>query len=824
MSRSSLASSTVSSCISVSSPTSSDAVPPVASSSLRTDGEATHATASATQCAFVRSPMGSNADAKTLSVLGGDVLPQASAVFEGLTDTAKTEAVMDAPSNVLEKLPRLEPLQRIKLEQRPGVSASASPTERIGGMMALQPVLLATAPLPLDDSGNQEATPLSSILTVSSSSEPFTKISDGSFSQHTGEGSPPTVALALSGKASNPLTPAVAASEERRSDTFGFSLGCVFSKESVFSSLSQPQETTKAAHIITADLAEGPTKGGRAFVENSSHTGVAGASLATCSSAAPSADQDDIFLPASQQQQLALHHMSISTPGESRVLAQLQALGSSEGGVSGDGAPVGREEAHAVPGEASITEPSFSLSSVLADTDASDSFQVRERVSIEASTTAGQLPTIQAEAVEKAACYGVLASSGTDDVRQSGVAGGLGGVKAAGLSVKRKRAKMPPASRKRCRSGSPAPNWQPHCAVQRSGSEKTATEEVGGVPMLSAQPESSLFLQEATESASVPCADQEACERPISIPTNALAFATLPAQASVCERPQEERILGLVQVSEEAQDMNASDCGGTGGGLPGSAQQHGLAEDFEGSQARSMPPNIGEHTEEAAASELPETETLAVPPLCLVKACTGIAEHRALAASLPVSTASFSISAPIAALKKAASTKNTRDARGAGVALRKETGSGTLTTEADATAALLCASPKPVLNLAGVNVQALLAESTDPPPLYTRRQRRTRRKSALAEDHPLFAEHRDLWEHDSAGRLFPRAPFASDADVLGSLTEWTDSPALVYAQLLWRYVPELFLSFTMHSTDATPYAKAEQEEGGDARVKEEKIE
>lgn len=114
-----------------------------------------------------------------------------------------------------------------------------------------------------------------------------------------------------------------------------------------------------------------------------------------------------------------------------------------------------------------------------------------------------------------------------------------------------------------------------------------------------------------------------------------------------------------------------------------------------------------------------------------------------------------------------------------------------------------------MLNLAGVNVQALLAESADPPPVYTRRQRRTRRKAALAEDHRLFAEHRDLWEHDLTGRTFPRAPFATDADVLGSLTEWTDSPALVYAQLLWRYAPGPFVRLAMRDLDSTPYAKAE---------------
>lgn len=118
-------------------------------------------------------------------------------------------------------------------------------------------------------------------------------------------------------------------------------------------------------------------------------------------------------------------------------------------------------------------------------------------------------------------------------------------------------------------------------------------------------------------------------------------------------------------------------------------------------------------------------------------------------------------------------------------------------------------SSRPVFNIAGVNVQALLAESTDPPPLYLRRQRRTRRKSVLAEDHPIFAEHRDLSQHDQTRRVIARAPFASDADVLNSLVEWRDSPALVYARLLWRYTPRAFLHVAMYGLDASAPVKAE---------------
>jgi hypothetical protein len=127
------------------------------------------------------------------------------------------------------------------------------------------------------------------------------------------------------------------------------------------------------------------------------------------------------------------------------------------------------------------------------------------------------------------------------------------------------------------------------------------------------------------------------------------------------------------------------------------------------------------------------------------------------------------------------------------------------------------ASSKPVLNIAGVNVQALLAENSDPPPVYLRRQRRTRRKSILAEDHPLFAEHRDLWQHDQAHRIIARAPFASDADVLQSLVEWQDSPSLVYARLLWQYTPLPFLHAAMYGFEpSTPVMEQEPRSRGAA--------
>ncbi|KPA83215.1 hypothetical protein ABB37_02899 [Leptomonas pyrrhocoris] len=118
-------------------------------------------------------------------------------------------------------------------------------------------------------------------------------------------------------------------------------------------------------------------------------------------------------------------------------------------------------------------------------------------------------------------------------------------------------------------------------------------------------------------------------------------------------------------------------------------------------------------------------------------------------------------------------------------------------------------STKPVLNIAGVNVQALLAENPDPPPLYFRRQRRTRRKSVLTQENSIFAEHRDLCRHDQTHRVIARAPFASDADVLNSLVEWTDSPALVYARLLWRCAPQPFLHAAMYGFSPAVHLKKE---------------
>eukprot|EP00796_Vickermania_ingenoplastis_P005935 gene5935-4245_t len=77
------------------------------------------------------------------------------------------------------------------------------------------------------------------------------------------------------------------------------------------------------------------------------------------------------------------------------------------------------------------------------------------------------------------------------------------------------------------------------------------------------------------------------------------------------------------------------------------------------------------------------------------------------------------------------------------------------------------------------------------PTLISRKSRRAKKKVAtqlIEVDHPAFLEHRDYRERHPS--RFSQAPLATEAQVLGSLTEWTDSPALVYAELLWKYARE----------------------------------
>lgn len=100
---------------------------------------------------------------------------------------------------------------------------------------------------------------------------------------------------------------------------------------------------------------------------------------------------------------------------------------------------------------------------------------------------------------------------------------------------------------------------------------------------------------------------------------------------------------------------------------------------------------------------------------------------------------------------------------------------------------------KPLLNMAGVNIAGMLAESSDPPPAFNRRSRRTRRRVSLLEDNPIFMEHKDL-RMNAFEEFFVASPLATDADVLNSLNEWTAPAEIVYAELLWKYAPDAALA------------------------------
>lgn len=113
------------------------------------------------------------------------------------------------------------------------------------------------------------------------------------------------------------------------------------------------------------------------------------------------------------------------------------------------------------------------------------------------------------------------------------------------------------------------------------------------------------------------------------------------------------------------------------------------------------------------------------------------------------------------------------------------------------------ANAKVVFNLAGVSIPAYLAESSDPPPVFSRanKSRRNRRRKQFTADNAVFQQHQLLREDPQLyNTFFQRAPIATEADVLRSLNEFTDSPALVYAELLWRYTPEAIASLSMLRT------------------------
>lgn len=142
-------------------------------------------------------------------------------------------------------------------------------------------------------------------------------------------------------------------------------------------------------------------------------------------------------------------------------------------------------------------------------------------------------------------------------------------------------------------------------------------------------------------------------------------------------------------------------------------------------------------------------------------------------------------------------------------------------------------------------------------------KRRTRRRPLLMEDHPVFAEHRDLrgssssslasgaastggmparqtrsgadeessrlvsssYAHvsrdtASAGNrkhVFVQAPYASEQDVLRSLNDWSDAREVVYAELLWTYAREEMLELMLQSAAPSLDKPSSSAQGGEEK-------
>ncbi|KAG8341215.1 hypothetical protein ERJ75_000723900 [Trypanosoma vivax] len=82
------------------------------------------------------------------------------------------------------------------------------------------------------------------------------------------------------------------------------------------------------------------------------------------------------------------------------------------------------------------------------------------------------------------------------------------------------------------------------------------------------------------------------------------------------------------------------------------------------------------------------------------------------------------------------------------------------------------------------------AQAMLPPPY--RRCRRLKRKLSVTNDAQIFLVHSEL--RDTVPQLFPTAPFSTEEDILRSTIDWNDSPALLYARLLWDTAPHEFLN------------------------------
>ncbi|KAG5473167.1 hypothetical protein CUR178_03086 [Leishmania enriettii] len=829
MSQSSLASSRASGCASAPSSNGSGADLRAPTSLAVADPEDTAATASAIVSTFACSSIDGDRDSCAPPALRNGVGPLAIPQSSSSTVTATMMSATDEPYRAPEALPSLLPQLNTTEEQLRGLAADASVAEYESTTVALLTAPPASLSVSRDAAGSGRAASPSMQSTTPASSVSSTVVGYSSTSQHQVTSSLPLVALVPSPESSTLPVSAVAESDVYRSDLSGPSPTCFLSPASDSSSLSIPWETVVETRIIPFDSAGATAREESSHPGSSPRTRDAIASSTISRRLASSGGQDTTCSPSPPP---ALHLMSATTLEEISVAVQLPSAETGKGGVAGGKALVGLAEVHAARGSASSAEPSFSFSSLTLSMNAGDDSKADSGAALKAPIAATTSPARPAEATEKLLLPKAPTNSDMDGGGQEENEGDLRMAHAAP-----KAAKVPPASRKRRRVALAGPDRQPRRAARRTDSEEKAAQLVERAPSpLHPRAARNPLLATAAECTDATYASEDSCEQSASIQTHTPAAVSVAVEVSKGEGAHEERRLDVLRAREEAQDEEAG-----GDGLDGVAapnNEEGLTVGVQKCVVCFVREDYGEPVETATDScrtEAPvtastgcthtsgnvEVPVMSPPPSSAATGANTGTSDTTITPS-PVSdlrTETSTLSSIVSSVK---SEKSSCEAPLPTAAHCKAAAPGALMKETAATAPLP-ASSKPVLNLAGVNLQALLAEGTDPPPLYTRRQRRTRRRSVLDEDHPLFAEHRDLWEHDTAGRIFPRAPFASDADVLSSLTEWTDSPPLVYAQLLWRYAPALFLNLAMHDSDSTPYAKVAPKVEADICVKKERI-
>ncbi|KAG5497945.1 hypothetical protein GH5_02739 [Leishmania sp. Ghana 2012 LV757] len=828
MSQSSSASSGASGCASEPSSNGSGADLRAPTSLAVADPEDTAATASAALSIFACSSIDGDRGSGAPPALRNGVGPLGTPLISSSTVTVTMMSATDEPYRAPEALPSLLLQPKAITEQLRGLAADASVAE-----YECITVALLTAPPPSlsasrDDAGSGRAASPSMPSTTPASSASCTVVGYSSTSQHRVTSSLPSVALVPSPESSTLPMSAVAESDMYRSDLSGPSPTCFLSPASHSSSLSIPWETAVETRIIPFDSAGATAREECPRPGSSPRTRDAIASPTIRHLVASSGGQGATCSPS---QPPALHLMSATTREEIGVAVQLPSAETGEGGVTGGEAPVGLAEVHAARGSASLAEPSFSFSSLTLSMNAGDDPKADSGAALEVPIASTTPPARLAEATEKLLLPKAPTNSDKDRGGHEGNEGDLRTTHAA-PPVAPNAAKVPPASRKRRRVALAGPDRQPRRAARRTDSEKAAQLVERAPSPLPARAARGPLLATAAECTDATYVSEDSCKQSASIQTHTPAVVL-----SEGEWAHEERRLDVLRTREEAHDGEAG-----GGGLDGAAasnNQEGLTVGVQKCVVRFAREDYGEPAETATdpcQTEVPaaastgcthtngneEAPVMSPPPSSAETGANTGTSHTTITPS-PVSNLRTETSTLSSVVSSVKSKKSSCDAPLPTAAHCKAAAPGALMKETTATAPLP-ASSKPVLNLAGVNLQALLAEGTDPPPLYTRRQRRTRRRSVLDEDHPLFAEHRGLWEHDTTGRILPRAPFASDADVLSSLTEWTDSPPLVYAQLLWRYAPALFLNLAMHDSDSTPYAKVEPKVEADICVKKERIE